>query len=110
MTTKLKKHARITGKPRTTLASELKVAYEKGTSLRALAKLHGRSYGFVHRVLTEAGVQMRSRGGKRVRILGGRSSGTKARRPCLADARCTTGPQRPNSRFRHPAAHTLRGR
>jgi hypothetical protein len=79
MTTKLKKHARITGPQREQIGAKLKEAYEKGTSLRALAELNGRSYGFVYRVLIEAGVQMRSRGGKRVRIPQGRLSGTTRR-------------------------------
>ena len=32
-------------------------------TIRALAESTGRSYGFVHRVLSEAGVTMRGRGG-----------------------------------------------
>ena len=79
MTIKLKKHARITGPQRELLGAKLKKAYEKGTSLRALAELNGRSYGFVYRVLIEAGVQMRSRGGKRVHNPQGRVSGTTQR-------------------------------
>jgi predicted transcriptional regulator len=59
----LKKGARITGPDRTKLASELKKAYDKGKSIRELADSHGRSYGFVHRVLTESGVSLRGRGG-----------------------------------------------
>jgi Helix-turn-helix domain len=59
----LKKGARITGAERTKLAAELKKAYDKGTSIRELADKHGRSYGFVHRVLTESGVTLRGRGG-----------------------------------------------
>ena len=79
MTTKLKKHARITGPQRDQLAIKLKAAYERGTSLRALAELYGRSYGFVHRLLLQAGVQMRSRGGKRLRAQQNRSSNAKRR-------------------------------
>ena len=59
----LKKGARITGAERTKLASDLKKAYDKGTSIRELADKHGRSYGFVHRVLSESGVTLRGRGG-----------------------------------------------
>ena len=59
----LKKGARITGSERTKLAGDLKKAYEKGTSIRELADRHGRSYGFIHRVLSESGVQLRGRGG-----------------------------------------------
>jgi predicted transcriptional regulator len=59
----LKKGARITGADRTKLAAELKKAYDKGKSIRELADTHGRSYGFVHRVLSESGVTLRGRGG-----------------------------------------------
>lgn len=59
----LKKGARVTGAARTKLASELKKAYDKGKSIRELADTHGRSYGFVHRVLTESGATLRGRGG-----------------------------------------------
>jgi hypothetical protein len=59
----LKKGARITGSDRTKLAADLKKAYDKGTSIRTLADKHGRSYGFVHRVLSESGVALRGRGG-----------------------------------------------
>ncbi|MGH3521212.1 MAG: helix-turn-helix domain-containing protein [Haloechinothrix sp.] len=59
----LKKGARITGNTRDKLASDLKKKYEKGASIRTLAESTGRSYGFVHRVLCESGVQLRGRGG-----------------------------------------------
>ena len=59
----LKKGARITGADRTKLATDLKKAYDKGKSIRELADSHGRSYGFVHRVLSESGVTLRGRGG-----------------------------------------------
>jgi predicted transcriptional regulator len=63
----LKKGARITGPQRDKLATDLRKKYEKGASIRALAEQTGRSYGFVHRVLTESGVQLRQRGGARRR-------------------------------------------
>jgi predicted transcriptional regulator len=59
----LKKGARIVGTQRDRLAVELKKAYGKGKSIRELADTHGRSYGFVHRVLSESGVVLRGRGG-----------------------------------------------
>ncbi len=59
----LKKGARITGNDRSRLAGELKKKYSGGASIRALAEETGRSYGFVHRMLTESGVQLRGRGG-----------------------------------------------
>ncbi|MQY40461.1 hypothetical protein SRB17_84940 [Streptomyces sp. RB17] len=54
---------RITGEARDRLAGDLKKAYEDGASIRALAEATGRSYGFVHRILTEAGASLRGRGG-----------------------------------------------
>jgi len=59
----LKKGSRITGSARDKLAADLKKKYEKGASIRALAESTGRSYGFVHRVLSESGVTLRGRGG-----------------------------------------------
>ena len=59
----LKKGARITGSDRNKLASEVKKQYEKGRSIRELADTHGRSYGFIHRLLSENEVSLRSRGG-----------------------------------------------
>jgi Helix-turn-helix domain len=59
----LKKGIRITGTARDKLAADLKKKYEKGASIRALAEATGRSYGFVHRVLSESGVTLRGRGG-----------------------------------------------
>jgi predicted transcriptional regulator len=59
----LKKGARITGSERTKLANDLRKQYDKGRSIRELAESNGRSYGFVHRVLSESGVALRGRGG-----------------------------------------------
>ncbi len=59
----VKKGARITGADRSKLASELKKKYTQGSSIRALAEETGRSYGFVHRILTENEVPLRGRGG-----------------------------------------------
>lgn len=59
----LKKGARVTGNDRSRLASDLKKKYSAGSSIRALAEETGRSYGFVHRMLSESGVALRGRGG-----------------------------------------------
>jgi predicted transcriptional regulator len=59
----LQKGARITGTKRDKLAADLKKKYEKGASIRTLAEQTGRSYGFVHRVLSDTGVTLRGRGG-----------------------------------------------
>lgn len=54
---------RVTGEAREALSRELVVRYEKGESIREIAASAGRSYGFVHRLLSESGVQLRGRGG-----------------------------------------------
>ncbi len=59
----LRKGTRVTGSERSELADELKKRYDGGESIRSLAAATGRSYGFVHRLLTEAGVTLRGRGG-----------------------------------------------
>lgn len=59
----LKKGARITGPDRAKLAGDVKKQYEKGRSIRELADSHGRSYGFIHRLLSENAVSLRGRGG-----------------------------------------------
>jgi hypothetical protein len=63
VTETLKKGTRVTGADRTKLATDLKKRYDSGESIRALAATTGRSYGFVHRILTENGVSLRGRGG-----------------------------------------------
>lgn len=63
MTETLKKGTRVTGDDRTKLASDLKKRYDAGESIRSLAAATGRSYGFVHRILSETGVSLRGRGG-----------------------------------------------
>ncbi len=62
-TSTARKSVRVTGKERAGLAKQLRTGYEKGASIRALAATSGKSYGFVHRLLTEAGVTLRARGG-----------------------------------------------
>lgn len=59
----LKKGTRVTGGDRDTLSAQLKRKYEGGASIRALAEESGRSYGFVHRMLSESGATLRGRGG-----------------------------------------------
>lgn len=59
----LSKGRRVTGKDREDLAAKLKKQYVAGKSIRALSAETGRSYGFIHRVLSESGVQLRGRGG-----------------------------------------------
>jgi predicted transcriptional regulator len=59
----LTKGRRVTGGERDKLATDLKKKYNGGASIRELAESTGRSYGFIHRVLTESGVTLRGRGG-----------------------------------------------
>lgn len=59
----LTKGRRVTGGERDKLAADLKKKYTAGASIRELAESTGRSYGFIHRVLSESGVTLRSRGG-----------------------------------------------
>lgn len=56
-------HKRVTGPERSQLLRTLRGKYERGASIRTLAEQYGRSYGFVHRMLSEAGVELRGRGG-----------------------------------------------
>ncbi len=52
----------VSGRQRERLMTELKAKYESGSSVRALARETGRSYGFVHGLLQEGGAHLRSRG------------------------------------------------
>ncbi|MEE1750992.1 helix-turn-helix domain-containing protein [Streptomyces sp. SP18CS02] len=57
------KGKRISGAAREQLAVDLRKVYERGVSIRTLAGGLGRSYGFVHRLLSESGTTLRRRGG-----------------------------------------------
>lgn len=63
----LKKNRRIAGPERDKIAAALTRRYERGASVRELTVLTGRSYGFVHKILVEYGVELRGRGGARER-------------------------------------------
>ena len=54
---------RVTGDARVELTRDLVARYRAGESIRELAASTGRSYGFVHRILSDAGVELRGRGG-----------------------------------------------
>jgi hypothetical protein len=62
-TSTIRKGTRVTGADRSKLATDLKARYDAGESIRSLATATGRSYGFIHRILTETGVALRGRGG-----------------------------------------------
>jgi predicted transcriptional regulator len=55
--------ARVTGAEREELARSLETQYRAGASIRELSASTGRSYGFIHRMLSDAGVPLRGRGG-----------------------------------------------
>ncbi|SDM27198.1 hypothetical protein SAMN04488074_11932 [Lentzea albidocapillata subsp. violacea] len=64
--------APVNRKPRTLtlperekLVQDLTERYRNGESIRVIAQSADRPYGTVHRWLTEAGIQMRPRGGSR---------------------------------------------
>ena len=63
MAENLKRGTRVTGADRSKLAADLSKRYGAGESIRSLATSTGRSYGFIHRILTETGVALRGRGG-----------------------------------------------
>ncbi|MER7986467.1 helix-turn-helix domain-containing protein [Streptomyces noursei] len=55
----------VKGQQQKVVAKVLLAKYDAGASIRALAAESGRSYGYVHRTLTEAGAVLRTNGGKR---------------------------------------------
>ncbi|GAA1664286.1 hypothetical protein GCM10009830_07310 [Glycomyces endophyticus] len=55
----------VRGDERRELTEHVTAAYDQGRSIRDIASSIGRSYGFVHRLLAEAGVDFRTRGGAR---------------------------------------------
>ena len=57
------KGRRVSGGERDKLAADLSKKYAGGASIRELAESTGRSYGFIHGVLREHGVELRGRGG-----------------------------------------------
>jgi hypothetical protein len=89
----LAKGSRITGAQRTELASRYAKRYAAGESIRKIADDAGRSFGFVHGVLKEAGVDLRGRGGA-TRGARKTASGSAARKsasgPAKAAAKKTT--------------------
>jgi hypothetical protein len=75
----LKKGTRVIGVDRSRLGTLLGKRYDSGESIRSLAASTGRSYGFVHRLLTESGVELRRRGGAtRSHPARGSKGGTKS--------------------------------
>lgn len=63
----LTKGKRIVGNDRVTVSKKIISLYKKGDSIRQIADEIGRSYGFVHRLLSENTVSLRSQGGSHTR-------------------------------------------
>ena len=84
--TTLTKRAQLTGIKRFTLARDITARYVAGASVRDLADHHGRSYGFVHRIVFESGTPMRNRRGSR--RLAGRSRGVTHHQRDLMPCAC----------------------
>ncbi|WP_030587878.1 helix-turn-helix domain-containing protein [Streptomyces anulatus] len=63
--TPLAPKTRLVGEARVEYAAELAKHYNNNASIRTLMAASGRSYGFVHKLLEEAGVTFRRRGGVR---------------------------------------------
>lgn len=59
----INKSARLSRPERERLSKKVATQYEKGKSIREIGEATGRSYGAVHRMLTDAGVSFRTRGG-----------------------------------------------
>jgi hypothetical protein len=57
------KHAHVVGVARKELSRHFVKRHKAGESIRSLAASSGRSYGFTHRLLVEAGVRFRRQGG-----------------------------------------------
>jgi hypothetical protein len=100
------KGKRIVGAERQALAKDLVKRYTEGESIRALAASTGRSYGFVHRVLTESGVQVRQRGGSRRRM---KEYGTRDRAAQDRPARVGTARSQRAAKVTGPGKHNLQG-
>ena len=97
----LAKGSRITGAQRTTLASQYAKRYAAGESIRKIADDAGRSFGFVHGVLKEAGVELRGRGGATRGVKKTASSG--AAKKTTAAAKKTPAKKAPAKAAKAPA-------
>lgn len=65
---------RHTGEARDEISARVAERYRTGASIRQLAEQFEMSYGKVHRLLGEAGVELRGRGGPRKRGLSRRQA------------------------------------
>lgn len=59
------------------MGAEMRRLYEAGMSIRELSEEYARSYGAVHKMLREAGVKLRLRGGEAPRKQRNKAAGAK---------------------------------
>lgn len=95
MAAPLAKGSRITGDQRQALSAELAGRYTAGESIRAIAESTGRSFGFVHGLVKEAGVTLRGRGGAT------RGSAVEAARAAVATPASGGGGSRTDDRAKN---------
>ena len=98
----LAKGSRITGAQRTELASRYAKRYAAGESIRKIADDAGRSFGFVHGVLKEAGVELRGRGGA-TRGAKKTASSSAAKRSAAGSAKKAAAKKTPAKAAKAPA-------
>jgi hypothetical protein len=60
---RIQQHAPLRGTERDAVRADVVKRYKAGASIRTVAGDIERSYTFVHHLLTEAGVELRSQGG-----------------------------------------------
>ncbi len=60
---RIEPYLKLVGEQRRLVAEQLAESYRAGHSIRQLMAASGRSYGAVYRLLGEAGVTLRTRGG-----------------------------------------------
>lgn len=61
----LHRYEHVSGSAREEARASVAARYAEGATVRAISKELGRSYGFVHRLLVESGVEFRDRGARR---------------------------------------------
>ena len=88
----LARGSRITGTQRADLAARLGRRYAAGESIRAIAEDTGRSFGFVHGLVKESGVDLRGRGGATRGPAARSAAAGRTHRPAVAPLDGTTAP------------------
>jgi hypothetical protein len=65
---RLEAKRKIVGQHRVEAREDISARYMSGESIRSLANESGRSYGFIHRLLVEAGMKLRRRGAPKRKV------------------------------------------